>query len=152
MLDECDYLIGPCDCVVDGWVIAVNHQKFDHSDKGSSFIALLECMRLGETSQQPHREHDNVIFTISECVLRTLHRSVQQSWISQEMPLPGHRDDRAMTTSIGSHLGSFGKGRQNLGKTRDYLAGQRLVVDIALQRPRPQDLASTTAPLRGQCK
>ena len=62
--------------------------------------------------------------------------------------LAGHHDDRAIDfddSSIGSQLGSFGKRRQNLAKTRDYLAGQRLVVDIALQRPRPQDLASTTS-------
>src|SRR5690349_1585047 len=58
----------------------------------------------------------------------------------------------SMTTSIGSHLGSLGKCGQDPGKPRDYLAGQRLVVDIALQRPCPQDLARTTQPLRGQFK
>ena len=52
-------------------------------------------MRLRET-QQSYRERDNVLFTISECVLRTRHRAVQQSWISPEMPLPGYRDDRAI--------------------------------------------------------
>jgi hypothetical protein len=44
-----------------------------------------------------------------------------------------------MTTCIGSHLGSFGKGRQDLGKALDYLAGQRLVVDVAHKRACSKD-------------
>jgi hypothetical protein len=96
MLDEGDHLVGPCDCVVDGWVITVNHQKFDHRDKGSSFIALLKSMCLSETSQQSYRERDDVLFTISKCVLRTSHSAVQQSCIPQEMPLPSPRNDRAI--------------------------------------------------------
>src|SRR5258708_950475 len=96
MLDQTNHFVGPTRGVVDRQFAAVNHQKFVHRNEGSSFITLLECMRLGETNQQSHREHDNVLFTISKCVLRTRHRAVQQSWISQEMPLPGHRDDRAI--------------------------------------------------------
>jgi hypothetical protein len=50
-------------------------------------------MRLGETSQQSNREYDNVLFAVSKCVLWTRHGAVQQSWISQEVPLRRHRDD-----------------------------------------------------------
>jgi hypothetical protein len=57
-----------------------------------------------------------------------------------------------MTTSIGSHLGSFGKGRQDLGKTRDDLAGQRLVIDIASDRMRTENPADGVPPVYGQLK
>jgi hypothetical protein len=46
----------------------------------------------------------------------------------------------SLTTSIGSQLGSFGKGRQDLGETRDDLAGQLFVIDITFDRPCPQNL------------
>ena len=42
------------------------------------------------------------------------------------------------TASINSHLGSFGKGSQYLWKLLDYLAGQHLMVDLALDRPGAQ--------------
>jgi hypothetical protein len=51
---------------------------------------------------------------------------------------------------IGSHLGSFGKGRQNLGETGDVLAAQLCIIDSAGNRPRPQDLAGIMAALRRQ--
>jgi len=47
----------------------------------------------------------------------------------------------SMTASIGKHLGSFGKTRQDLGKALDYLAGQRLVVYVAYKRTSSKDLA-----------
>jgi hypothetical protein len=56
----------------------------------------------------------------------------------------------SMTTSIGSQLGSFGKGRQDLGETRDDLAGQLFVIDITFDRPRPQNLGGTAPAPGGQ--
>lgn len=41
-----------------------------------------ERMRLGNTSQQSHGQSNNVCFTISERILQTRHRVVEQSWIS----------------------------------------------------------------------
>jgi hypothetical protein len=55
-----------------------------------------------------------------------------------------------MTASIGSQLGSFGKGRQDLGETRDDLAGQLLVVDVSPDRPCPQYLGGIASAFGGQ--
>jgi len=53
----------------------------------------------------------------------------------------------SITTSIGSQLGSLGKGGSNLGEPSHKLAAQRLVVDLAFDRPGVQNLADR-APLR----
>jgi hypothetical protein len=129
--------------------MAIDHQEFGHSYEGGSFIALLECMCLSNTSEQSYRERDDILFTMRKCVCgraKALSSSPgsRTKWRS---PVIATTVRLILTTaSIGSHLGSFGKSRQDLGKTCDYLVGQHLVVDIALQRPCPQDLARITPP------
>jgi len=52
------------------------------------------------------------------------------------------------TTSVGSHLGSFGKRCQNFWETRYNLAGQRLVVEITLDGAGTHYLADGCCPRR----
>jgi len=55
-----------------------------------------------------------------------------------------------MTTSVGSHLGSLGKGSQDLGETRDNPAGQRLVIDLAEYRSGAGYVAGGCPPFRAE--
>jgi hypothetical protein len=52
----------------------------------------------------------------------------------------------SITASIGSHRGSFGKGRSQLWKPRDELATQRLMIDFTLDWVRAQNFVGR-APL-----
>jgi hypothetical protein len=96
MLDQRNHLVGPTRGVVNGEVVAVNRQKFSHRNKSCSFVTLLERMCLGHAGEQSHRERDNVLLTLGERVLRPCQSAIQQSWITQEIPLPGYGDDGAI--------------------------------------------------------
>ena len=70
MLDKGDHLVGPCDCVVDGQVVAVLTQKMPHCLKGSSLVGLLEGVRSRDTRHQNDGEHNNVFFAKAKEVSR----------------------------------------------------------------------------------
>ena len=87
MLDQCDHLVGPCDGVVDGQVVAVLTQKMPHRLKGSALVALLECMCSRNTSQQNDGEHNDVLFAKAKEVSRPRQCAFEQATIAQKVRL-----------------------------------------------------------------
>ena len=69
--------------------------------------------------------------------------------VTQEVRLSGGLRFK-MTASIGSQLGSFGKGRSDVWESRDKLSAQRFVVDLAVYRASMQDLSGNIAALGSQ--
>ena len=94
MLDEGDHLVSPTSVVVEDQVIAVRDKKFGHCNKSSSFIPLLECVRHSHPGKQSHRERNNVLFAVSECVSRARQGAPQQPLIAQKVLLTGNCDQR----------------------------------------------------------
>ncbi len=57
---------------------------------------MLECVRQGNPGKQSNGERNQVLFTISECVLRAREGALQQSQISQEMSFASGSNDNAV--------------------------------------------------------
>ena len=70
MLNQCDHIVGPVDCVVDGQVVAVLTQKMPHCFNGRALVGLLEGVRSRNTGHQNDGEHNNVFFAESEEIAR----------------------------------------------------------------------------------
>jgi len=85
--------------------------------ESGSLVALLKRMRLRYAGHKPHCEHDNVILAIGKRICGRASALLQQS--ANRAGNAARRSSRrgirlsSMTTSIGSHLISFGKGRQD---------------------------------------
>ena len=92
MLDQLDGRTFPKIGVLNVEVIPVEPQKMPHRPEGGSFVALLERVRLGNSRQQSNCEHDDVFFTVSECILRACQCAFEQTDIAKKVPLPGFLD------------------------------------------------------------
>lgn len=96
MLDEPDHSVGPRHAVVKGRVQIVRDQKLHHCNKGGPFVSLLKAVSLSYSGHQPHGQHDEIAFSVSERISRTTECAFQQPRIAKEMRFARNRDRRSI--------------------------------------------------------
>lgn len=89
MLYECDNFIGPGDRVVEAGIVTICAEKQSHRREASALISLLERMCSGDPGHQRNRQHDDVLFAITEEIPRARYRTFQESDVSNKMRFAG---------------------------------------------------------------
>jgi hypothetical protein len=133
----------PLSRVFDSKVVPVETKKVPHCFECGALVPLFEGMSECNTGKQPDRQDNDILFPVGERVLWACQRAFEQSSVAEEVPFVGFLHFKPIVfnyVSIGSHRGSFGKGRSQLWKPPHKLAAQRRVIDLALNRLSMQDL------------
>ena len=152
MLDEGDHRISPSPGVVDREIVAVDAQKVPQRLKSRALITFFECMRPSDAGDQHDPKHEDILVSEAE-EIRGRANAPSSRLIPGEVSLARcfHFEPVVLDhASIGSQLGSFGKGRSDLGKSRHKLSAQRFMVDFPLHPASTQDLAGNHPPLSGK--
>jgi hypothetical protein len=108
-------------------------------------------MRPDNPRQQRNGERDYVLFAVSEEIPRARESAVEQRTVSEEMPLAlASTSSRlcSITASIGSQIGTPGKGRSDLRILCYMFAANFDTIDLAFDRPCAQFLTGAI-PLLG---
>jgi len=153
MLDQCDDPVRPRTGVFDRQFVAVDLKELHHPYKASGLVSLGEGMRPCDPGHQRHGQDDDVLFAKAEEIARAGQRASSNPRSRRRCGSPVIATTARLiwtTASIDSHLGSFGKDGQDLWKPLYDLADQRLVVDLAFDRPGTQNPAIVCVACGGQ--
>ena len=142
VLNKADDRISPNLGVFYGKIVTVKTEEMPHRLKGGALIALLERMSLRDAGQQSDGKHKNVLFAISERILRPGQGAFEQPAVAEEMRLPGFLYLKSIVLDNRSiQIGSLGKGSSDFRKPRHELTTQRCIIHFTLYRSGAQNLA-----------